>query len=129
MEIYPYSLEYSIKHNEREIWRESYQMNCDCARAIERAIAENFNGYRLSGECPKNVLGVYGIDRVNWVLANTIRERLHDGWFSRGNKEWASTFNIPQDTTQLQFVVTSDLELENRFISLVRWAWHEPDLQ
>ena len=38
MYIYPYSLEYAIKYDERDLWRESYQANCDCARAIERAI-------------------------------------------------------------------------------------------
>ena len=68
-------------------------------QGIERAIAENYDGHRLSGECAKAVLGEYGIDRVNWVLANTIHEKSHDGRFSRGNKEWAARFTIPQDTT------------------------------
>ncbi|QQR30549.1 DUF3849 domain-containing protein [Acutalibacter muris] len=38
MYIYPYSLEYAIKYNEHDLWRESYQANCGCARAIESAI-------------------------------------------------------------------------------------------
>lgn len=115
MGIYPYSLEYAIKYNERDLWRESYQLNCDCARAIERAITENYDGRRLSGACAKTVLGEYGIDRVNWVLANTIHEKSHDGRFSQGNKEWATGFIIPQDTTQLQFVVDSHPGLVNLF--------------
>ena len=36
MYIYPYSLEYAIKYDEREQWRESYQANCDCARAMKK---------------------------------------------------------------------------------------------
>lgn len=64
MSVYPYSLEYAIKYDERDLWRESYKLNCDCARAIENAIAENYDGRRLSGECVKAVVGEYGIDRV-----------------------------------------------------------------
>lgn len=75
MYIYPYSLEYAIKYNEREQWRESYQANCDCARAIESAINENYDGFRLADGCEKAVLGEYGLDRVNWVLANTIHKK------------------------------------------------------
>ncbi len=31
MYIYPYSLKCAIKYNECDLWRESYQANCDCA--------------------------------------------------------------------------------------------------
>lgn len=107
------------------MWRESYKLNCDCARAIEKAIAENYDGRRLSGECAKAVLGEYGIDRVNWVLANTIHEKEQDGRISHYNKEWAKSFHIPQDTTQLQFVVDSYPGLVNLFTDTVRQAWRE----
>lgn len=125
MYIYPYSLEYAIKHNERGLWRESYQANCDCARAIERAINENYDGSRLADNCEKAVLGEYGIDHVNWVLANTIHEKEQDGRISHYNKEWAKSFHIPQDTTQLQFVVDSHPGLVNLFTDTVRQAWRE----
>ena len=125
MYIYPYSLEYAIKYNERGLWRESYQTNCDCARAIERAINENYDGSRLTDNCEKAVLGEYGIDRVNWVLANTIHEKEQDGRISHYNKEWAKGFHIPQDTTQYQFVVDSHPGLVNLFTDTVRQAWQE----
>lgn len=57
MYIYPYSLAYAIKYNERDLWRESYQLNCDCARAIKQAIAENYDGSRLADGSEKAVLG------------------------------------------------------------------------
>lgn len=123
MYIYPYSLEYAIKYNERDLWRESYHANCDCARAIERAINENYDGSRLADDCEKVVLGEYGTDRVNWVLANTIHEKEQDGRISRGNKEWAKGFHIPQDTTQYQFVVNSHPGLLNIFVNEVRRDW------
>lgn len=128
MHIYPYSLEYAIKYNERDLWRESYQLNCDCARAIEQAIAENYDGSRLADGSEKAVLGEYGIDRVNWVLANTICEKLHDGRFSQMNKEWAATFNIPQGFSHLDFVVGSNPGLVNLFTDTVRQAWQEMGL-
>lgn len=123
MHIYPYSLAYAIKYNERDLWRESYQLNCDCARAIEQAIAENYDGSRLADGCEKDILGEYGFDRVNWVLANTIHEKEQDGRISRGNKEWAKGFHIPQDTTQYQFVVDSHPGLLNLFVNDVRRDW------
>lgn len=125
MYIYPYSLEYAIKYNERDLWRESYQLNCDCARAIEQAIAENYDGSRLADGSEKAVLGEYGFDRVNWVLANTIREKEHDGRISRENKAWAKSCFIPQDTTRFQFVVNSHPGLTNHFVDDVRRAWRE----
>lgn len=123
MYIYPYSLEYAIQYNERDLWRESYQANCDCARAIESAINENYDGSRLADDCEKAVLGEYGFDRVNWVLANTIHEKEQDGRISHYNKEWAKGFTIPQDTTQYQFVVDSHPGLVNIFVNEVRRDW------
>lgn len=123
MHIYPYSLEYAIEHNERDLWQESYHANCDCARAIERAIDENYDGSRLADGSEKAVLGEYGIDRVNWVLANTIHERGQDGRISHGNKEWARSFHIPRDTKQYQFVADSHPSLLNLFVNDVRRDW------
>ncbi len=120
MGVYPHSLEYATRHDERDLWRESYQLNCDCARAIECSIDENHDGTKLTKDCAKTVLDEYGIDRVNWVLANTIREKDWDGRISQRNKAWAKAYVIPQDTTQFQFVVNSHSGLVNLFADDVR---------
>ena len=86
--LYRWSLEDAVRHNEREAWRESYRDNCDCARAIEWAIEENYHGNRLE-DGTQGVIARYGFDRVNWVLSNTIQQMEHDGRFSPENKEWA----------------------------------------
>ena len=125
MYIYPYSLEYAMQHDERNQWRESYQVSCDCARAIERAIDDNYDGQCLSDDAAVSILSEYGFDRVNWVLANTIREKEHDGRISRANKEWAKAYFVPQDTTQFQFVVNSHPGLTNLFVNDVRRVWRE----
>ena len=36
--LYFWSLEEAVRNNESNLWRESYNENCDCARAIEKAI-------------------------------------------------------------------------------------------
>lgn len=125
MTIYPYSLEYAIQHDERDRWQESYQANCDCARAIERAINDNYDGQRLSDDAAASVLGEYDFDRVNWVLANTIQAKDSDGRISRDNKAWAKNYVVPKDTTQYQFVVNSHPGLTNLFVDDIRRAWQE----
>ena len=92
--LYLYSREEALRHGERDQWRDSYRENCDCARAIERAIAENYHDNRLE-DCAGGILDRYGFTRVNWVLANTMQQKSYDGRFSEGNKRWARQFYSP----------------------------------
>ena len=62
--LYLYSREEALRHGERDQWRNSYRENCDCARAIERAIAENYRDNCL-GNCAGSILDRYGFTRVN----------------------------------------------------------------
>lgn len=84
--LYIWSLDYAVRSNERDLWRESYRENCDCARAIERAINENYRDNCLN-DCIQPIIERYGFDRVNWVLANTIQEKQDDGRFSQENQD------------------------------------------
>ena len=89
--LYLWSLEDAIRNNEKELWRESYKENCDCARTIERAITDAYNyGKSCLDACAKPVIEQYGFDRVNWVLANTVQQKNEDGRFSQENKAWAN---------------------------------------
>ena len=82
--LYLWSLEDAIRNNEKELWRESYKENCDCARTIERAITDAYNyGKSCLEACAKPVIEQYGFDRVNWVLANTVQQKNEDGIFSQ----------------------------------------------
>ena len=89
--LYCWSMQDAIAHNEMQDWRDSYRENCDCARIIERAIAEHYHDNILE-DGTKDIIDRYGFDRVNWVLANTLQEKAHDGRFSRDNKTWANDF-------------------------------------
>lgn len=120
--LYRWSLKEALSRGERDEWRESYKENCDCARAIERAIADNYHDNILKG-CAQPILDRYGFDRVNWVLANTLQEKSHDGRFSQENKEWAKGFFIPGDDVRWHFCVEAHPGLTNLFVDQTRRAW------
>lgn len=122
--LYEWSLNTALEHGERDLWRESYRENCDCARAIERAIRDNYHDNRL-GDCAKSLIDEYGFARVNWVLANTLQQKSYDGRFSTANKQWAQKFYIPKDDVRWHFTVESHPGLTDLFVGQARKAWQE----
>lgn len=95
--LYRHSLKEAVRHEEKDLWRESYKISCDCARAIERSIAENYDGKKLGPDLAEPIIQQYGFNRVNWVLANTVQQKKEDGRISPENRQWAETFPIPQE--------------------------------
>ena len=122
--LYRWSLQDAIAHNEVQDWRESYRENCDCARAIERSIADHYHDNILENGT-RDIIDRYGFDRVNWVLANTLQEKAHDGRFSQDNKRWAKGFFIPSDDVRWHFCVESHPGLTDLFINQTREAWQK----
>lgn len=122
--LYLYSREEAIRLNELQDWRDSYRANCDCARVIERAIRDNYSDNVLH-DCIRPVIEEYGFNRVNWVLANTVRQKTYDGRFSEANKTWAKGFRIPQDDSNWQFAVESHPGLVDLAINDAKKAWAE----
>lgn len=120
--LYEWSLEDAVRNNERDLWRESYKENCDCARAIERAINENYHDSRLE-DCVTPIIERYGFDRVNFVLANTVQQKKEDGRISEDNKKWARAIHIPRDDVRWHFTVETHPGLTNLFINDARKAW------
>ena len=94
--IYPHSASYAKEHGELEQYRASNNANLQCKEAIEAAVREHFDGMYLSRDAAKDVIETYGIDRVMFVLANTVQLQDWDGRYSPRNKEWAKT--IPTTT-------------------------------
>ena len=85
---------YAREHGELDQFRQSNVANIACRAAIEKAISENFDGMRLRADAVAQVLSEFGADRVQFVLANTVRQKSWDGRFSRENKAWAAAFSI-----------------------------------
>ncbi len=123
--VYKRSLAEAKIRGETELFRESHKLNIACRAAIETAIRANFDGMYLKDECLGLVMEQYGPDRVEWVLANTIRQLEYDGRFSRNNKEWADSFAIQEssafgDDSGRDFMVRSHPAVLDGFVSLVR---------
>ena len=123
--LYVGTLEDAIRSGEKEQWRESYKLNCDCARAIEKAIEAHYRDNRLADNAAEDVLAEYGFNRVNYVLANTIREKNEDGRFSDENKAWAKSIYVSKDDTNYHFAVEAHPGLTDLFADQVRKQWQE----
>ena len=110
--VYRHSAEYAIQHGEIEAYRDSFKANMDCRDAIEKAIGDNYRDNRLDSKNISVQLGQnFGMERVSYVLANTIRCKDHDGRISDGNKRWAATVPVAEDRSDwgdnrnLRFIV------------------------
>ena len=127
--LYPYSAEEARRRNELALWRSSHQSNIACKQAIEACIRQKFDGMHLPEDSAREVLRAFGFKRVNWVLANTIREKSWDGRFSRENKDWSRRIPIPDDPGHnLEFVVGSHPAVLNGFVDQVRQAYQALNL-
>lgn len=88
-------------------------------------IRNNFDGMYLQEDVAKPVIQEFGVERVLFVLANTIQWKDWDGRFSSENKAWAASYSIPSDVVlgsdrRLQFVVQSHPYVLNGFVLLAR---------
>ena len=93
-EVYRQTASYAREHGEIEKWRESKAANIACRDAIDKVVAENYDGSHLkTDKILDAVISDFGRERVELVLAATIQEKIHDGRFSNANKEWAK--NVP----------------------------------
>ena len=99
--IYHESGTYAREHGELEQYRESNRANNICKQAIEQTIRKNFDGMRLTAGCEKPVIEMFGPDRVELILANTVQQKSWDGRFGKDNLEWAKSVTIKPDVSAL----------------------------
>ena len=121
--VYRWSQDYAKRYDELDQWRESYKETCTCARAIEKAINDNYHDNRLNTDSAQGIIAEYGWDRVRWVLANTIQQHSEDGRFSPDNKKWAESFYMPEDDILWHFSVEAHPGLVNMFVDRVQKEW------
>lgn len=91
-----------------------------CKNAIEKAIAEKFDGYRLPKDTAEAVIQEYGFERVSYVLANSVMHKRQDGRFSPENKEWAKAIEPYAMVKNADMVVDSHPAVLNGFINQTR---------
>ena len=122
--IYPLYLktgEYAREHYEIIDHRNSRKANIECKLAIEDAIRNNFDGMHLNEGIEYKIIEQYGMDRVAFVVANTVNEHNWDGRFSRDNKEWAKTVPMSEDeNVRSECCLTTHPAVLDAFINRIR---------
>ena len=123
--VYKGTLEQAMGERDVDAYLDSRKLNLDCKKAIEEAIRENFDGLHLKQDAVKEVVERFGEERMNFVMANTIRELSHDGRFSRQNKDWAEHIEVPENISRgrnlnLDYVIESHPAVLDGFIDMAR---------
>ena len=125
--VYPHSVSYAAERNESEQYRASYKANVACKKAIEDAIADNYRGWSLDGKTAlAQITEQFNMERVQYVLAATVRFKAWDGRFSEENKRWAENVPVGQDRNTAYFVVDqAHPGLTNLLVNQVRQEYAE----
>ena len=107
---------------------DSFRLNVDCARAIEQAIRNHFNDAdeSLKEGCVQSVLEQYGFKRVNFVLANSLKEFQRtecSHLVSDETYQWGTGISVPQDGKYNRYyTVDTAAALLEAFVGQVRAA-------
>ena len=116
--------EYKEEQAQKELEKAQAKLERDtkvsCKDAIDRTIAENFDGYRLPKGTAEGVIKEYGIERVSYVLANTIMHRRQEERISPENKEWAMSIEPYAMYESRDIVAASHPAVLNGFINQAR---------
>lgn len=89
------------------------------------AIADNYDGMYLGDDAVDQVVRQYGMERVGYILANTLHHKSYDGRFSHSNKEWAEQVSTPEHdadrmTFRTDWVVDSHPAVLDGFVTMFR---------
>ena len=98
------------------------KINIRCKEEIERFIRRSFDGMHLRTEYfADDVLKLFGVERVAYVLAATVRENETDGRYVVSNKEWAKTIKSENTEEELRTIsVGSHPAIVDGLISYLR---------
>lgn len=97
--VYREMANYAYEAGELDAYRASRDANMACKEAIEAAISKNFSNNHLSTEAAvTSVFEQFSPERVQYVLANTIQHKDHDGRIHQSLKDWAKEIEVcPED--------------------------------
>lgn len=121
-----YKKEQEKKAKEAEITRLNNGIRLECKQEIEKQIAEKYNGFSVPQNTVSEIVEKYGIDCVQFVLANTIVQAWKEGRFSLRNKEWASSILTEGEWSNTLILNTHPTILDG-FTNQVRNLQHEKE--
>lgn len=121
--VYYEPFSYAKENDEVDLYRISYRLNSECKQAIHEAIADNYDGMYLGDDAVSQVVQQYGMERVGYILANTLHHKSYDGRFSHSNKEWAEQVSTPEHnadrmTFRTDWVVDSHPAILDGFVTM-----------
>ena len=100
---------------------EAPMISRNCGSDIEKGISTHFDGMHLNTDFIANLYALYGEERMNYVLANTVQMSDGDGRYSPGNKAWAKEININNaEDDRRAFYVNSHPAILDGFITAYR---------
>ena len=109
-----------VSERNRE-FRENLKNLTEIKNDIEKAISDNYDGWHLKEGFEDEIIAKHGLERVQYVLANTVQVKEYDGRFSPANKEWARGFEIKENEGhRLYSVVETHPAVLDGFISRIR---------
>lgn len=123
--IYRQTIAQAKANGNMELYRASHKENIACSKAIDEAIRNNFDGMHLNDNTADSVILEYGIDRVIYVLANTLQQKEYDGRFSAANKEWAAETKVLAGKNNYEFCSNAHPAILDGFCDMVRKAQRE----
>lgn len=115
-----YKEEQILEAQRREAEKIERALRVECKESIENVITELYDGMHLPEEAAVRIVGQHGTERVQYVLANTIRLLDHDGRVSADNKEWAKGIVPHTEYWNRDMMVTSHPGIVNVFVDQTR---------
>ena len=98
--LYLKTARYARERGESEQYHRSHELNNACREEMDKAISENFDGMRLKEGFERELMERYGRERVEYVLATTVKENAWDGRYSRENMEWADSIPVSESESE-----------------------------
>ena len=96
-------------------WEESLQLNVQCAKSIEEAISGLGCSRALENGVVKAILDQYGLQRVSFVLANSVKWNF--GNASTEVSDWSMSIPVPYDKKYVsQFSVYANIHSLDAFV-------------
>ncbi|MCM1220223.1 MAG: DUF3849 domain-containing protein, partial [Lachnospiraceae bacterium] len=103
MPIYLRTSAYAYEHDQNEAFRRSQIISEECRREMDEAIRANYDGMYLNEGFEDGLIQKYGMERVAYILATTVREHEYDGRYSRENKAWARTVAVSESEDERRY--------------------------
>ena len=98
--LYLKTARYAREHGESEQYHRSHELNNACREEMDKTISENFYGMHLKEGFERELMERYGRERVEYILATTVKENAWDGRYSRENREWADSIPVSESESE-----------------------------